>query len=160
LPKSITLDNGSEFSGRALEAWAMSNEVRLCFIRPGHPVENGFIESFNGRLRDECLNVEWFAVAGGRRSETVEVPRALQSRASAPCAGGSDAGSIRGVAPVEREIFYVDGARTPESLDRASGVRETRVNSGRKDLHCPKPLISFVTENGSGPGISFKVGKL
>ena len=61
LPKSITVDNGSEFCSRALEAWAMTNEVQLCFIRPGRPVENGFIESFNGRLRDECLNVEWFA---------------------------------------------------------------------------------------------------
>jgi putative transposase len=61
LPASITVDNGSEFCSRALEAWAMSNEVQLCFIRPGRPVENGFIESFNGRLRDECLNVEWFS---------------------------------------------------------------------------------------------------
>ena len=61
LPKSITVDNGSEFSSRALEAWAMGNEVQLCFIRPGRPVENGYIESFNGRLRDECLNVEWFS---------------------------------------------------------------------------------------------------
>ena len=61
LPESITVDNGSEFTGRALEAWAMASEVQLCFIRPGRPVENGFIESFNGRLRDECLNVEWFA---------------------------------------------------------------------------------------------------
>ena len=61
LPESITVDNGSEFCSRALEAWAMSNEVQLCFIRPGRPVENGFIESFNGRLRDECLNVEWFS---------------------------------------------------------------------------------------------------
>ena len=61
LPESITVDNGSEFSGRALEAWAMGNHVPLCFIRPGRPVENGFIESFNGRLRDECLNVEWFS---------------------------------------------------------------------------------------------------
>jgi Integrase core domain len=60
LPGSITVDNGSEFSSRALEAWVMSNDVQLCFIRPGRPVENGFIESFNGRLRDECLNVEWF----------------------------------------------------------------------------------------------------
>ena len=60
LPKSITVDNGSEFCSRALEAWAMGNEVQLCFIRPRRPVENGFIESFNGRLRDECLNVEWF----------------------------------------------------------------------------------------------------
>jgi putative transposase len=61
LPESITVDNGSEFASRALEAWAMGQEVELCFIRPGRPVENGFIESFNGRLRDECLNVEWFS---------------------------------------------------------------------------------------------------
>ena len=59
-PRSITLDNGSEFASRAMEAWAMEAGVQLCFIRPGRPVENGFIESFNGRLRDECLNVEWF----------------------------------------------------------------------------------------------------
>lgn len=59
-PRSITVDNGSEFTGKALEAWAIQHGVELCFIRPGRPVENGFIESFNGRLRDECLNVEWF----------------------------------------------------------------------------------------------------
>jgi putative transposase len=61
LPESITVDNGSEFCSRALETWVMTHEVQLCFIRPGRPVENGFIESFNGRLRDECLNVEWFS---------------------------------------------------------------------------------------------------
>lgn len=59
-PRSLTLDNGSEFAGRAMELWAQQSGVQLCFIRPGRPVENGFIESFNGRLRDECLNVEWF----------------------------------------------------------------------------------------------------
>ena len=59
-PESLTLDNGSEFAGRAMESWAIETGVQLCFIRPGRPVENGFIESFNGRLRDECLNVEWF----------------------------------------------------------------------------------------------------
>ena len=60
-PESITCDNGSEFAGRALEAWVMKQGVQLVFIRPGRPVENGFIESFNGRLRDEFLNVERFA---------------------------------------------------------------------------------------------------
>src|SRR5204863_2420613 len=54
-------DNGSEFCSRALEAWVIQHGVQLCFIRPGRPVENAFIESFNGRLRDECLNVEWFS---------------------------------------------------------------------------------------------------
>jgi putative transposase len=66
-PHSITLDNGSEFAGRVVEAWAIHNGVQLCFIRPGRPVENGFIESFNGRLRDECLNVEWFGSLGEAR---------------------------------------------------------------------------------------------
>ncbi len=60
VPRSMTLDNGSEFAGRMMEAWAIQTGVQFCFIRPGRPVENGFIESFNGRLRDECLNVEWF----------------------------------------------------------------------------------------------------
>ena len=60
LPASITVDNGTEFCSRALEAWVIGHDVRMCFIRPGRPVENGFIESLNGRLRDECLNVEWF----------------------------------------------------------------------------------------------------
>lgn len=60
-PMSITCDNGSEFASRIVEAWAIDNEVRLCFIRPGRRVENGFAESFNGRLRDECLNVSWFS---------------------------------------------------------------------------------------------------
>jgi Integrase core domain len=52
---------GSEFAGRVLEAWAIAHGVQLCFIRPSRPVENGFMDGFNGRLRDECLNVEWFA---------------------------------------------------------------------------------------------------
>jgi putative transposase len=59
-PQAITMDNGSEFASRALEAWAYQHRIQLDFIRPGKPVENSFIESFNGRLRDECLNVELF----------------------------------------------------------------------------------------------------
>jgi putative transposase len=60
VPESITTDNGGEFAGKAMEAWAYQNEVKLDLIRPGKPVENGYIESFNGRLRDECLNGEIF----------------------------------------------------------------------------------------------------
>ena len=59
-PESITADNGSEFAGRAMDAWSYQYGVHLEFIRPGKPVDNSFIESFNGRLRDECLNVETF----------------------------------------------------------------------------------------------------
>ena len=59
-PRSITVDHGTEFMSRALEDWAYQRAVQLDFIRPGKPVENAFIESFNGRLRDECLNVHQF----------------------------------------------------------------------------------------------------
>ena len=60
LPEVIVTDNGPEFIGKALDSWAYKHKVRLDFIRPGKPVENAFIESFNGRLRDECLNEHWF----------------------------------------------------------------------------------------------------
>jgi putative transposase len=60
LPEIITVDNGSEFSGNEMDLWAHQNNVKLHFIRPGKPVENAYIESFNGRLRDECLNVNQF----------------------------------------------------------------------------------------------------
>ena len=60
LPKAIRVDNGSEFYSREMDSWAYRNGVQLDFIRPGKPVENAFIESFNGRLRDECLNANLF----------------------------------------------------------------------------------------------------
>ena len=63
-PQSITVDNGGEFVSRAMDAWAYAHDVRLDFIRPGKPVENAFIESFNGRLRDECLNSHVFNTLG------------------------------------------------------------------------------------------------
>ena len=59
-PLSITVDHGPEFISRALEDWAWRNHVKLDFIHPGKPTENGYLESFNGRLRDECLNVNQF----------------------------------------------------------------------------------------------------
>ncbi len=60
LPEIIIIDNGPEFISKALDAWAYQRGVKLTFIRPGKPVENAYIESFNGRFRDECLNENWF----------------------------------------------------------------------------------------------------
>jgi putative transposase len=60
IPTEITLDNGPELTSRALDQWAYERGVRLRFIDPGKPVQNAYIESFNGRLRDECLNEHWF----------------------------------------------------------------------------------------------------
>src|SRR4030067_2590371 len=60
LPQVITTDNGTEFTSRAVDEWAHRNGGKLDFIRPGKPVENAYIESFNGKLREECLNLHWF----------------------------------------------------------------------------------------------------
>jgi len=60
LPQAIRTDNGKEFCGRAMLTWAHARGVRLFLIQPGKPNQNAYIESFNGRLRDECLNEHWF----------------------------------------------------------------------------------------------------
>jgi len=59
-PDGITVDNGPELRGRALDSWAFDHGVNLWFIDPGKPTQNAYIESFNGRFREECLNLHWF----------------------------------------------------------------------------------------------------
>lgn len=67
-PAELLMDNGPELTGKALDQWAYERGVRLRFIEPGKPVQNAWIESFNGRLRDECLNEHWFlSLADARR---------------------------------------------------------------------------------------------
>ena len=68
-PKTIRVDNGPEFISKALDLWAYANGVTLDFSRPGKPTDNAFIESFNGRLRDECLNANWFLSLDDARSK-------------------------------------------------------------------------------------------
>ena len=60
LPKAIRTDNGKEFCSRAMLTWAHARGVQLFLIEPGKPNQNAYIESFNGRFRDECLNEHWF----------------------------------------------------------------------------------------------------
>ena len=69
LPDTIVTDNGSEFRSRAFDAWAYARGVKLSFIQPGKPVQNCFIESFNGTFRDNCLSMHWFtSLADARRT--------------------------------------------------------------------------------------------
>ena len=67
-PEVITIDNGTEFDSKVMDEWAFRNKVRLDFIQPGKPNENAFIESFNGRFRDECLNENEFETVGAARA--------------------------------------------------------------------------------------------
>ena len=59
-PKAVRTDQGPEFTGRALDQWAYRHSVELKLIQPGKPMQNGYVESFNGKFRDECLNEHWF----------------------------------------------------------------------------------------------------
>ena len=59
-PRAVRTDNGPEFTSRAFMAWAQSHGIRHLLIEPGRPMQNGYIESFNGKFRDECLNEHWF----------------------------------------------------------------------------------------------------
>jgi putative transposase len=69
LPEEITCDNGPEFVSRRLQAWCAQKGVLLRYIAPGKPMQNGHAESFNGRLREECLNTNWFLnMADARRT--------------------------------------------------------------------------------------------
>ena len=60
-PRAVVMDNGPELTSKAVDAWAYRNGVELRFIQPGKPVQNAYVESFNGKFRDECLNEHWFA---------------------------------------------------------------------------------------------------
>ena len=59
-PEEIRVDNGPEFISRALATWCEQQQIRLSYIQPGKPQQNGHAGSFNGRFRDECLNTNWF----------------------------------------------------------------------------------------------------
>lgn len=70
-PSRLVMDNGPEFISQALDEWAYRHGVELHFITPGRPVENAYIESFNGKFRDECLNEHWFSTLDDAR-RTIE----------------------------------------------------------------------------------------
>jgi len=78
LPRQIRSDNGPEFVSRAVDQWAYEQGLEWHTIQPGRPMENGYVESFNGRFRDECLNENWFRESGGRAGEDRRVATGLQ----------------------------------------------------------------------------------
>jgi putative transposase len=115
-PRAITVDNGSEFTSRALDEWAHRRRVKLQFIRPGRPVENAYIESFNGRLRDECLNQHWFpTIADARR--LIQEWRTEYNTARPH-------GGLRGLTPAE----FVEKNRTEDSTTTSNPI--VRLNCG------------------------------
>lgn len=68
-PLAVRTDNGTEFTSREFLAWTHSHGVRHILIQPGKPMQNGYIESFSGKFRDECLNEQWFETLSQAREE-------------------------------------------------------------------------------------------
>ena len=104
-PAVLITDNGPEFTGRALDAWAYTQGIRLHFIEPGKPNQNAYVESFNGRFRDECLNEHWFLSLAQTR-QIVEAWR-LDYNAVRPHS------SLGNVSPTEFEQCTLDRAPSP-----------------------------------------------
>ncbi len=105
LPRILVSDNGPEFAGRTLDTWAYRQGVARRFIRPGKPIENAYVESFNGTFRDECLNEHWFlSVAEARQIieawridyNTVRPHRSLRQQTPAAFAAAACAGPALG----------------------------------------------------------------
>jgi putative transposase len=106
-PAAITTDNGPEFTGIALDRWAYRNKVRLDFIKPGKPIQNAFIESFNGRLRHECLNQHYF-VTLLEAKRIIETWR-LEYNSFRPH------GSLNGMTPEAFKKTWIEQQKTPET---------------------------------------------
>ena len=105
-PLVIVCDNGPEFIGRALEIWAEQNGVKIHFIQPGKPVQNCYVESFNGRFRDECLNEHWFTSIDDAR-EIIETWRINYNEVR-------EHGSLGGLTPAE----FRRAVESPENAPR------------------------------------------
>jgi putative transposase len=69
LPKILVCDNGTEFTSKVMFFWSKETGTKLHFIQPGKPTQNAFVESFNGKFRDNCLNQHWFKSLNDARQE-------------------------------------------------------------------------------------------
>ena len=112
-PATIRVDNGAEFTSRSVDQWAYWNHVTLDFIRPGKPTDNAFIESFNARFRQECLNEHWFeSLADAER--TIEAWR-IEYNEWRPHS------ALNNLSPAEYAAVHGTTA-VPHALGRASGT--------------------------------------
>ncbi len=133
LPKEITVNNGTEFYySKAMDAWAHCRGVKLDFIRPGRPMENGYIESFNGKLRNECLNAEVFMDLVDARRKLEAWRRDYNEQKPHP--------SIGNLTPVEYAASLRAETGKPGEASRARGaaLRRRRPSSSAVLGRAPK----------------------
>ena len=132
LPERIVIDHGAEFTSKALDQWAYENKVTLHFITPGRPMENGYIESFHGKFREECLNEHWFLTLDDARG-TIENWRLDYNRVRPHS-------SLGYLTPEEFRMGYANVEsknRFPHSHSPDGGEIISLLNSTASTLTCP-----------------------
>jgi len=135
----LTRDNGPEFISRALAVWAAEHGVTLQHIQPGKPNQNAFVESFNSRVRDECLNQHWFlSLADARR--TIEAYQHEFRTARRHSALGDRT-------PAEFAASFTDTDHPSPSLTLITGPEMGGTPRVLRSSHC----LARVVESKSGP---------
>ena len=137
-PQAVLSGNRPPFRSRAMEAWSVDQKVRHEFIEPGKPGQNVFVESFNGRLREECLNTQWFLQLERRQGQDRSVEKRLQQRSAAQLVGLPDADRIR------EKRDEGGGMRPAIALNRGStrpACRELSEKPQEVSKTCPKGVI-------------------
>lgn len=153
LPRSITVDHGTEFTSRAFDKLAWENGVRLDFTRPGKPTDNGLCESFNGRLRDECLNVHEFESMEHGSREARSLADRLQRTAPARCARQPDPERVRQIRSVNgahgTDFLVQNCPQTGANITTASAM--TATSSSRSGPHPRKCIMNQNIAEGVAP---------
>jgi putative transposase len=152
-PEAIQVDNGLEFISRAVDHWAVAHGVALHFIEPGKPVQNAFIESFNGKFRDECLNENWFVSLDEARRiieawrvdyNTVRPHCSLGYRTPADFGGEKGCGKVPTTFPLRLDIPPT--RRDPHFPSAPAATAPSPTPNGFKTM--PQVLTYDWTKNG------------
>ena len=130
-PETIRCDNGPEFTSRHFLAWCEDRGIRLLHIQPGRPMQNGWIESFNGRFRDECLNANWFTTMADARQK-IEAWREQYNN--------------------ERPHSSL-GYRTPHEFAATLPEREWSVAERGKGIQTPSPCLALPSPLSTEAGV-------
>lgn len=126
-PEALRCDNGPEFTSRHFLAWSEERKIQLIHIQPGRPMQNGRVESFNGRLRDECLNANWFRTLM-EAQEKIERWRSEYN-------GERPHSSLGYLTPLE----FAERAPSPPGLDANAGARAVKAQDELATLGLDRP---------------------
>ena len=140
MPRAITVDNGTEFTSKALDEWAYRRGVKLDYTRPGKPTDNGLIESFNGRLRDEFLNTHEFVTMQDVRERLMTWKDDYNNRRP----HGSLGHLTRASSPKRGQVNCRRAARLQLRTDR---------KRGRRHLACPQACTCLRKWGGGEPWV-------